>query len=95
MSANEVTAEAMALPLAEKVSLAQALWQSIGDALHDSDEHAAAREAVRRDEQLSNGTVKGVEHAEAMKAARGDGVRVIQSWEATAGLMPVPRNCSG
>lgn len=70
MSTKELTAAAMALPLAEKVSLAQALWQSIDAGLPDADEHAALREAVRRDQQLSDGTVKGLSHEESMKAAR-------------------------
>jgi putative addiction module component (TIGR02574 family) len=70
MSTKQLTAEAMALPLAEKVSLAQALWQSIDAGLPDSDEQAAVREAVRRDRQLSDGTVAGVSHDEAMKTAR-------------------------
>jgi hypothetical protein len=70
MSTKQLTAEAMALPLAEKVSLAQALWQSIDAGLPDSDERAAGREAVRRDRQLSDGTVAGVSHDEAMTAAR-------------------------
>jgi putative addiction module component (TIGR02574 family) len=70
MSTKQLTAEAMALPIAEKVSLAQALWQSIDAGMPDSDERAAVREAVRRDKELSAGTVVGLSHAEAMKAAR-------------------------
>jgi len=70
MSTEQLTAEAMALPLSEKVSLAQALWQSIDVGLIDSDEQAAMREASRRDKQLSAGTVTGLSHEEAMKSAR-------------------------
>jgi putative addiction module component (TIGR02574 family) len=70
MSTKELTAEAMALPLSEKVSLAQALWQSIDAGLPEADEGAALREAVRRDAQLSDGMVKGLSHEEAMNAAR-------------------------
>lgn len=70
MSTKQLTAEAMALPIAEKVSLAQALWQSIDAGVLDSDERAAVREAVRRDKELSAGTVVGLSHEEAMKAAR-------------------------
>ena len=70
MSTKQLTAEAMALPIAEKVSLAQALWQSIDAGVPDSDERAAVREAVRRDKELSAGTVVGLSHEEAMKAAR-------------------------
>lgn len=70
MSAKELTAEALALPLADKVSLAQALWQSIDAGLPDSDEKAAVREAIRRDRELADGTVTGLSHDEAMKTAR-------------------------
>ena len=70
MSTKQLTAEAMALPIAEKVSLAQALWQSIDVGLPDSDESAAVREAVGRDKELSSGRVIGLSHEEAMKAAR-------------------------
>ncbi|HEY0968032.1 MAG TPA: addiction module protein [Opitutaceae bacterium] len=70
MSAKELTAEALALPLAEKVTLAQALWQSIDAELPDSDEKAVVREALRRDQELTDGTVAGLRHDEAMRTAR-------------------------
>lgn len=70
MSAKQLTAEALTLPLADKVTLAQALWQSIDDGLPDSDERSAVREAARRDWELSDGKVTGLRHDEAMKAAR-------------------------
>jgi hypothetical protein len=70
MSTKQLTAEAMALPLAEKVSLAQALWQSIDLGLPDLDEGAALRDAVRRDKELSDGKVVALSHQEAMEAAR-------------------------
>ena len=70
MSTKQLTAEAMALPLAEKVSLAQALWESIEVGVPDASERASVREAVSRDRELSAGTVTGISHEEAMKAAR-------------------------
>jgi putative addiction module component (TIGR02574 family) len=70
VSTKQLTAEAMALPLAEKVSLAQALWQSIDSGLPDFDEGAALKEAVRRDKELSDGKVSALSHQEAMEAAR-------------------------
>ena len=60
----------MALPLADRVSLAQALWQSIDAGLADSEEREAVREAVRRDQELSSGNVIGRTHEEVMQAAR-------------------------
>ena len=70
MSTKQLTAEAMALPLAEKVSLAQALWESIDAGLPDALERASVREAVSRDRELSAGIVAGISHEEAMKTAR-------------------------
>ena len=70
MSTEQITSEAMALPLAERVSLAQALWQSINSGLPETDERAALEEAFRRDQELSSGTVTGRSHEEVMKAAR-------------------------
>jgi putative addiction module component (TIGR02574 family) len=70
MSPEQIASEAMALPLAERVSLAQALWQSIAAALADSDVDASVREAIRRDAELSSGTVTVRTHEAVMKAAR-------------------------
>ncbi len=70
MSIRQLTAEAMALPLAERISLAQILWQSVDGGLQDIDEGEAVREAIRRDEELSSGAVAGRTHEEVMQAAR-------------------------
>jgi putative addiction module component (TIGR02574 family) len=70
MSTKQITAEAMALPLAERVSLARALWESINSDLPDGDGRAAVDEAMRRDEELSSGKVTGRSHDDVMKAAR-------------------------
>jgi putative addiction module component (TIGR02574 family) len=70
MSTKQITAEAMALPLADRVSLAQAPWESINSDLPDGSERAALDEAIRRDQELSSGKVTGRSHDEVMKAAR-------------------------
>ena len=70
MTAEQLIADAMALPLAERVSLAQALWESIDAGLQHADEDATIAEAVRRDEELSSGKVRGRTHEEVMQAAR-------------------------
>ena len=70
MSSQQLKDEAMALPLGERVTLAQALWESIDAGLPDTDESAALHDAVRRDEELSGGTVAGRTHEEVMEAAR-------------------------
>jgi putative addiction module component (TIGR02574 family) len=70
MSTQQLAAEAMALPLSERVQLAQDLWQSIDIGLNDTDERAAVRDAIRRDQELSSGAVVGRSHEEVMQAAR-------------------------
>jgi putative addiction module component (TIGR02574 family) len=73
MSTKELAREAMALPLAERIALAQSLWQSIEvrPAGKVTDEVAwAVREADRRDAELSSGQAGGRTHEEVMRAAR-------------------------
>lgn len=70
MSNEQIVAEAMALSLPEKVSLAQTLWESIDTDLADVNMDESIREAIRRDEALSSGNVTGRSHEEVMQAAR-------------------------
>jgi len=70
MSTQELTAEAMALPLSERILLAQALWQSIDSGLPERSEEDTMRDVMRRDRELSSGAVPGRTHEEVMKAAR-------------------------
>lgn len=70
MSTQQLTTEAMSLPLSERVSLAQTLWQSIDEDIADSEERDAVREAIHRDQELSTGAVIGRTHEEVMQAAR-------------------------
>ena len=70
MTTEQLIADAMALPLAERISLAQALWESIDAGLVESDEHSAVVEAVERDDELSSGKVMGRTHEEVMQSAR-------------------------
>ena len=60
----------MSLPLSERVSLAQALWQSIDVGLANADEDQAVEEAIRRDQELTSGAVISRTHDEVMQAAR-------------------------
>lgn len=69
MSTQQLTAEAMALPLPERVALAQELWRSIEDGAVDADEQAVLQEAARRDEELSSGAVGGRSHEDVLAAA--------------------------
>ncbi len=70
ISQKLLTTEAMALPLLERVLLAQALWQSIDAGLSSTDEQKAVHDAIRRDQELSAGAVVGRTHQEVMQAAR-------------------------
>ena len=70
MSAKQLKQEIMALPLSEQVSLAQALWERIDAGLAGTDERAAVRGAIRRDQELSSGAVAGRTHEQVMQAAR-------------------------
>ena len=70
MSNEQLTAEALALPLADRVHLAQALWQSIDAGLTDCSETKAVEESVRRAGELDSGTVQGRPHEDAMRDLR-------------------------
>jgi putative addiction module component (TIGR02574 family) len=67
---EQLISDALALPLPERVSLAQALWESIDRGLPESDEAVAIREAIDRDNELSSGKVIGSSHEEVMQEAR-------------------------
>lgn len=56
--------------LRERVSLAQAPWETIEPGVPDTDEHSAASEAIRRDEELSSGSTVGRARSEVMQAAQ-------------------------
>ena len=73
MSREQLTEAAMALPLAERVSLAQDLWESIQGtdlSIAHEEERVALVEAQRRDAELSSGTVTGRTHEQVMEAMR-------------------------
>ena len=70
MSTEQLLEDAMALSLAERVSLAQALWESIDAGLPDVDERSAVAEAIQRDQELSLAKVNGRTHEEVMNTAR-------------------------
>ena len=70
MNTEQILADAMTLPLAERVSLAQALWESIDAELPDADERSAIAEALTRSEDLLSGQVAGETHEEVMEAVR-------------------------
>jgi len=73
MSNEMLTLQALALPLQERVALAEALWQSIDEgpgADSSIEEQAAVEQAQRRDAELTSGAVAGRTHDEVMESAR-------------------------
>ena len=60
----------MALPLEERVGLAEILWQSIGEGLSAGGERQAIEQAARRDAERTSGAVSGRTHEEVVRAAR-------------------------
>ena len=70
MSTTSVTQEALGLPLAERVKLAQAVWASIDDQLADTDPADAVHVARERDADFDTGRVAGSSHEEVMQRAR-------------------------
>jgi hypothetical protein len=70
VATEQLTSEAMALPLLERVSLAQALWESIGEGLGESAEKAASADSILRDQEISSGSVNCQSHEDVMRAAR-------------------------
>lgn len=70
MVIQQLTELVMALPLAERVDLAETLWRSIGEELRAGGEHEEIEQAARRDAELTSGAAAGQTHEEAMQAAR-------------------------
>lgn len=73
MSNEELTRKALALPLSDRIDLAQALWHSIEELAADEDnpeERKALEQARKRDRELASGAVEGRTHQQVMEAAR-------------------------
>ena len=81
MSTQQITQEAIALSLAERVSLVQALWESIDAGMEDYKEEVFLDKAgphdpafwedlERRSREITEGTVPGIPYDQAMKTAR-------------------------
>ena len=73
MTTEQLRQELMALPLSERIEVAQTLWQSIhGEMSADAEavEREAVLEARRRDVEMASGAVSGRTHEQVMEAAR-------------------------
>ncbi len=67
---DQLTADAMKLPLRDRVQLAQRLVSTIDDEVETGTEELWFAEADRRLEELRNGKVQGVDSEEAFRTAR-------------------------
>lgn len=67
---DEIAAQAMKLPLRDRVRLAQRLVSSVEDQTETDVETLWAAEAERRLEELRTGKVQGVEAEEAFRKAQ-------------------------
>jgi putative addiction module component (TIGR02574 family) len=65
---DSLTSQVLALPLEQRVELAQRLWQSLEGQL-DEDEELFA-EIARRDAEIESGSVKPIPYDEAMRDIR-------------------------
>jgi len=69
MQTQPLLDQAMALPIEERVLLAEALWESIPNDLFGDDAPAVAT-PICRDAELSSEAVQGKSHEEVMRNAR-------------------------
>lgn len=70
MSTDQITNAALALPMEERVRLAQTLWVSIDKDLAETSEAAAVEESAQRADELDRGEVRGQSHEDAMRQLR-------------------------
>ncbi len=72
-SASQIADQALALPAAERIELAQKLWESLTDAERNAligDESETIELAKKRDAELSDGSDPGCSHEDVMESAR-------------------------
>ena len=67
---DQLTADAMKLPLRDRVQLAQRLVLTIDDEIENDTETLWFAEAERRLAELRSGKVKGIESEDAFRTAR-------------------------
>ncbi len=76
MMSEDLTRQLLALPLPERVELAQALWQSIDDRADDDStipsEDDAIAIALRRDAELTSGQLVGRIHEQIIEVIRSE-----------------------
>lgn len=73
MSTDDLVQQLVALPLPDRVTVAQALWESIDEDLGEGiadNEAQAIQAALRRDAELTAQAVAGRTHEDVMEAVR-------------------------
>jgi len=73
MSIDQLTAEALRLPVKERAFLAGSLWESLEDpsaTTPQTEDSAALALAMERDQQIEAGLVQAVPHEEMMARLR-------------------------
>lgn len=73
MQTDDLVQQLIALPLLDRITVAQALWQSIDESeIIDTanEQHKAVETARRRDRELTDGAVAGRSHEDMMEAVR-------------------------
>ena len=68
MSIDQLTAEALALPPQERLTLAHALYESVPE--EEEFDPEFIRELMRRVEEMDSGAVQGIPHEEVMEEMR-------------------------
>lgn len=73
MQTDDLVQQLIALPLPDRVTVAQALWQSIDEGLTTGavdEQPDALRDALQRDAELTSHSVAPRSHEEVMEAVR-------------------------
>jgi len=75
MSIDQITPEALKLPVSERARLAASLWESIEDPFmlaSDLDDEEAITLALVRDHEIETGKVIPISHVELMQRLRNE-----------------------
>jgi putative addiction module component (TIGR02574 family) len=70
ISNDDLTTQALALPVGKRIALAQQLWDSVGGPESAMTEEEVDKEVSRRAAEIEAGEVEGISHEDVMRAAR-------------------------
>jgi putative addiction module component (TIGR02574 family) len=69
MTLDQITADALALPIVDRIKLVQELWKSVDHGQADSDEKIILNEVIQRQMELSQGKIAPIRHKNVMDSA--------------------------